>query len=156
MERSMRRRDRETSREGAEGILKAGRVGTLSTVDKEGQPYGVPLNYVYYKDAIYFHSALEGHKLDNINFNNNVCFSVYGRDEILPDKFSTRYESVVAFGKARVVDGQEKREALVEFINVFSPGYTDKGIKYINADIDKCLVVKIEISSLSGKAANLG
>ncbi|KAB3530443.1 pyridoxamine 5'-phosphate oxidase family protein [Alkaliphilus serpentinus] len=155
MKRPMRRSDREISYDGAIEVLRKGRVGTLSTVGEDGQPYGIPLNYVYFSNAIYFHCGMEGHKLDNINFNKRVCFSVYGRDEILPERFSTKYESVVVFGRAEVVEALEKKEALMEFIRIYSHDYIEKGMKYIDAAIDRCLVVKIVMDKVSGKAANL-
>ncbi len=58
--REMRRKDRETSEEEACQLLAAGEYGVLSTVGADGEPYGVPLSYVYRDGEIFFHSAPEG------------------------------------------------------------------------------------------------
>lgn len=45
-----------------------------------------------------------------------MSFSVVGETSILPDQFSTNYESIVAFGKAAEVYDDEKHKVLCEFI----------------------------------------
>lgn len=50
----------------ATAILDVAEFGVLSTIGNDGQPYGVPLNYIYKDRAIYFHCAVAGQKLDNI------------------------------------------------------------------------------------------
>ncbi len=72
MERIIRRIDRAISEEEAKDILKKGEYGILSTISKEGQPYGVPLSYSYAGNIIYFHCALEGHKVDNVRENESI------------------------------------------------------------------------------------
>jgi len=79
-------------------LLEGQDYGVLSTASTDGYAYGVPLNYVYINNSIYFHCAVEGHKTDNITVNNKVSFCVVGEIEVLPDKFSTRYQSVIVFG----------------------------------------------------------
>src|SRR5512139_1817387 len=110
----MRKKDRAVSEDEAKGILLKGEYGILSTVSPDGQPYGVPLNYSYTGDGIYFHCAVEGHKLENIQANNKVSFCVVGQTEVLPEKFSTKYESVIVFGEASEVTGDEKHKGLIE------------------------------------------
>lgn len=152
--REMRRKDKAVSLEEAKEILNKYDVGTLSTVDEEGQPYGIPVNYVYMEDKIYFHCALEGYKLDNIKANNKVCFSVFGGNEIIPQRFTTTYESVLVFGKAEVADEAEKLEALKYIIERLSPGFEKEGIEYITKSSNATLVVKINIEGISGKKGN--
>ena len=89
----------------------------------DGQAYGVPLNYVFKNNCLYFHCALEGHKLDNIRANNKVSFCVVGKTKVLPDKFSTEYESAMAFGTASVVQGEERYEALLRSCGKILPGF---------------------------------
>ena len=89
----------------------------VATCDAAGQPYITPLNYVFHRGNIYFHSAPKGHKLDNIAVNSRVCFEVSQTDKpVFAEKAcacSTRYTSVVVFGRARVVtDDGEKVDAL--------------------------------------------
>ncbi|KRQ86780.1 Pyridoxamine 5'-phosphate oxidase [Caloramator mitchellensis] len=151
MFKEIRRKDRQITREEAEKILKNGEYGIFSTCDGKF-PYGVPVNYVYFNDCIYFHCAKEGHKLSNIELNPNVSFCVVGRTQLLPDKFSTIYESAILFGTAILVEGDEKRTALLELIKKYSPDFLEPGIEYINRASENTYVVKIEILNLTGKA----
>lgn len=152
MPRPIRRSERALTNEQATEILQKGEYGILSTVSPDGQPYGVPVSFVYTDDALYFHCAVEGHKLDNLESNPRVSFCVVGGTELLPDKFATRYESAIAFGKACELVGNEKRSALMQLLKKYSADFVEKGERYIENDIEKTRVFKIEIETLSGKA----
>lgn len=134
-----------------EEILKAEEEGVLATCGEDGYPYATPLNYVYHNGAIYFHCALTGHKLDNIAFNPKVSFCVCVDTELMPSKFSTSFRSVVAFGKAGEVSGDEKKEALMALIHRLSPEHVAAGEKYVNNDMDKTKVFKITIEHATAK-----
>lgn len=134
-----------------EEILKAGEEGVLATCGEDGYPYATPLNYVYHNGAIYFHCAITGHKLDNIAFNPKVSFCVYVDTELMPSKFSIKFRSVVAFGKTEEVSGDEKKEALLALIHRLSPDHVTAGEKYINNDMDKTKVIKINIEHATAK-----
>jgi nitroimidazol reductase NimA-like FMN-containing flavoprotein (pyridoxamine 5'-phosphate oxidase superfamily) len=148
----MRRDDRAITTEQAAEILQKGEYGILSTVSTDGQPYGVPVSYAYEGNTLYFHCAVEGHKLDNLTANPRVSFCVVGATEVLPDKFATRYESVIVFGIARELASDEKHTGLTRLLEKYSADFMEKGEKYISSDIEKTRVFKIEIESLSGKA----
>jgi nitroimidazol reductase NimA-like FMN-containing flavoprotein (pyridoxamine 5'-phosphate oxidase superfamily) len=152
MQRPIRRADRALTSEQAIEILHKGEYGILSTVSQDGQPYGVPVSFSYADNTIVFHCAVEGHKLDNLTSNPRVSFCVVGKTEVLPDKFATRYESAIIFGKARELTGDEKKLGLIELLKKYSPDFMEKGERYIDSDIEKTRVFKIEIESLSGKA----
>ena len=152
MFREMRKRDRKLENTEALEILKKCNYGVLSTMGENGYAYGVPISYVYVNDSIYFHSALEGSKLESIRLNNSVSFCVVGDTLLLPDKFSTNYESVIAFGKALEVSGIEKKEALFALVDKYSGQYREKGQEYIEKASEKTRVIKINIEYLSGKA----
>ncbi|MDF2929466.1 MAG: Pyridoxamine 5-phosphate oxidase-related protein [Anaerospora sp.] len=62
--RNARDANKQVTSSDAMEMLEQGEYGVLSTVDKAGQPYGVPLNYIIIDNAIYLHCALEGHKLE--------------------------------------------------------------------------------------------
>ena len=153
MQREMRRKDRLLGDADTKKILAAAPVGILATVDKESQPYGVPMNFAYENEAIYLHCALEGQKLDNISSNNNVCFTVFDAVELLPAAFATNYQSVIAFGKIFIVDAaEEKRNGLIALIKKYSPDYYEEGLRYIDNAIENTVVLKIEIGQMTGKA----
>ena len=149
--KSMRKIDRQMTNEETLGVLLKGEYGILSTIDESGQLFGTPLSYVVNGDNIYFHCALVGTKLDNIYFNKKVCFTVVGSTKVLEDKFSTEFESVMAFGDANIIEGEEKLLALRQVIKKYSPGFIEAGEMYINKAIEKTCVVRIKITHLTGK-----
>ena len=149
----MRRNDKEIGTDEAINILTKCEYGVLSTVGNDGQPYGVPLNYAYKDNCIYFHCALTGHKIDNIDDNPKVSFCAVGDTKVLPSEFSTNYVSAVAFGVASEVQGSERYNALVLLLKKFSPDFMEEGKKYIEK-LDKVTkVIKIDVQHISGKKA---
>jgi len=152
MMRKMRKKNREIEIKEAITLLSKGDYGILSTVGKNGQPFGVPLNYVYKDNSLYFHCARTGHKLENIENNPKVSFCVVGETNILPAEFSTEYESVIAFGVASEAQGKERISALQWLIEKYSPGFIEEGKIYIEKKNKATTVIKIEISHISGKA----
>ncbi|SDE52910.1 pyridoxamine 5'-phosphate oxidase family protein [Sporomusa acidovorans] len=151
MFKNMRRTDRQSTKEFAVKLLETGEYGILSTADPEGLPYGVPVSYVYKDDCLYFHSATEGHKLDNITTNHKVSFCVVGAKKLLPEKFTTSYESVIAFGQTKEITGQEKKEALLALVAKYSPEFMEKGKAYIEKSGDNTTVIKVAIEQITGK-----
>jgi hypothetical protein len=148
----MRRKERQMSQEAAIELLIRGEYGVLSSVDEEGQPYGVPVNYTFDGgQTIIFHCAKQGHKLDNLKANPKVCFTVVGDTQVLDWKFTTAYESVIVFGVASEVVGDEKYQGLRLLMLKYSPGFEDN----FNKDIEKAMiptqVMKIQVKQLTGK-----
>jgi nitroimidazol reductase NimA-like FMN-containing flavoprotein (pyridoxamine 5'-phosphate oxidase superfamily) len=152
MFKEMRRKDRQLEKAEAEQLLKKCEYGILSTVGENGYAYGIPLSYVYINDAIYFHSATEGLKLNNISNNDKVSFCVVGETEVLADKFTTNYESVIVFGQAKEVSGEEKNVALLEIIDKYSKDFRAQGEEYIKKANNVVKVIKIDIHHITGKA----
>lgn len=152
MFKEVRRKDRQLQNEEIVNILKQNTYGIMSTISENGYPYGVPISYTYIDDSIYFHCAVEGHKLINIQRNDKVSFCVVGKTQTLPAEFSTKYQSVVVFGKAVEVFDEEKNEALLAMLNKYSPEYIEKGKEYIKKAGSATKVIKINIEHISGKA----
>lgn len=152
--REMRRTDRLLEQSEARKILDNGEYGILATVADDGQPYGVPLSYVVKDDCIYYHCTnAGGSKHDNILSNKDVCFTVVGNTQVLPEKFGTLYESVIVFGEAGIVDDEEERQAAFkEFLVKYCSDYLIEGEKYIASAGPKAIIVKITVKSLTGKA----
>jgi len=152
MSKEIRRKDRAIARQEATEILKRGEYGVLSTATPDGNPYGVPLNYCIMDEALYFHCALEGHKLVNLAANNRVSFCVVGRTEVLPEKFGTKYESVIVSGRAEEVFNSEKQRVLEGMVSKYSAAFFKEGLKYIEKAAHQTRVFTIKIENLSGKA----
>lgn len=149
MFRKMRRLDMKMSDEETKRLLKRGREGVLSTISDNGYPYGVVVNYVYYNEKIYFHCAKNGHKLDNIRKNNKVSFTVYDNVEIVGEKLNTLYQSLIIFGKAKVLDGNH--EILTALVNKYAELPEKIVEKMILKEVDMTAIVEIEIDHITGK-----
>ena len=119
----MRRSKQELPLAESLAILEKAPTGVLGVLDGDGYPYTVPLNYVYQDGQIYFHCAKAGHKLESLQRHDKVSFCVVALDEVVPQRFATRYQSVVVFGRARVIaDDAVRRIALQALIQKYSPG----------------------------------
>lgn len=148
----IRRSDRAQSESTAVEILKKGSYGVLSTVGADGYPYGVPVNYVYDDGKIYFHCAKnEGHKQENMRFSGKVSFTVVTKSDVISEKFTTGYESAIAFGIAsKIVTDKEK--ALRLLVKKYSPDFINEGESYIKGGFERTDVFAVEIERLTAKA----
>jgi nitroimidazol reductase NimA-like FMN-containing flavoprotein (pyridoxamine 5'-phosphate oxidase superfamily) len=133
----MRRSEKEiTDKSAIEAIINASLVCRLALSDGD-QPYIVPLSFGYQDRTLYFHSALEGKKIDIIKINNRICFEFDVNTEIIEAekacKWGMKYQSVIGFGRAVLVENiQEKQKALSIIMNHYSDQnfqFPDKVIK---------------------------
>lgn len=155
MFREMRRSRQQLSKEECEQILCRGTNGVLAVQDADGYPYAVPMSYVYTDGVVYFHCAKAGHKLDAIAHCDKVSFCVVDKDEIVPEKFTTLYRSVIVFGRASVVeDEEEKLHSIRVLMQKYSP---NEGAAKAEAEIDaywgRLCMVKLDIAHMTGKQA---
>jgi len=152
MQHELRRKDRGMPEPEARELLERGEYGILSLCGADNEPYGVPLSYCVLDNAIYFHCALEGRKLALLAANRRASFCVVGATELLPEKFSTRYESVIVSGKVTEVLDEDKQRGLIALVDKYCPDYHEKGMQYIGADSTKTRVFKLQIDTVCGKA----
>ncbi len=143
-----------TDRTEMEAIIQECTVGSLATVCPDGAPYVVTINYVYCESKIYFHCALTGKKLDNIAFDERVCFEMHIMERIVrADQamhFGTRYRSVIVQGRARQLDDPA---AKLEVLMLITARYAD-GEPFeppTEQQVAATAVVEIEIDSMTGK-----
>ena len=142
-------------------FLSSQQTGRISSIDENGFPQIIPMNFVFINDAVYMHSHIRGEKLDNIRRNQKVGFEVDKSLEFLPSYFSdptdasladTLYISVVMKGNASVVsDKEEKTIALNGLMEKYQP---EGGYEPIKPDMDVLKgveVIKIVPESLRGK-----
>jgi len=150
--REVRRTDRVIPDAEVRDLLRRAEWGVLSTVSEDGTPYGVPLNYWVTDDSLYFHCAVEGRKTENLGHSPSVSFCVVGTTEVMPEKFGTKYESVIVAGRAEEVFAAGKEAALEGLLRKYSADFFDEGIDYIRTIGEKTRVFRIEIDHVSGKA----
>lgn len=96
----MRRFRQALSTEESVEILRKGIVAVLAVTGDDDYPYALPLNYVYHEGSVYIHSALEGHKIDTLKRNPKCSLCIVDKDEIVPEKFTSYFRSIIAFGIA--------------------------------------------------------
>lgn len=134
-------------------ILKQGSCGVLAVLGDGGYPYAVPLSYVYDNQTVYFHCAPSGHKLDALRRHEQVSFCVISRDDVVPQRYTTDYQSIIVFGRAReLTDVAEKRRVLRLLASKYHPTDSDDGrTRAIEADEARVCVVAVSVEHLTGK-----
>jgi len=136
-------------------ILANAHVGRLGTIGKDGYPNIKPLNFVHIGKHIYFHSAIEGEKIEDILRDNRVCFEVdvplrYVKAKGDPCRAFYHYRSVILKGRAEIIeDSEEKRMALKALMEKYQPegGYGD----IPEEKLAITAVIRIDIEAMTGK-----
>lgn len=178
----MRRHKQQLSQEKCFEILEKGSSGTLALLDKQGFPYSVPLSYVFFPGkateaqipesqilhpngekpasaetqdnlgSIYFHSALEGHKIDAIRNCAKASFCVIAADDVIPEKFTTAYLSVIVFGEIRIVKDDKNRKLGLELLGrKYSPNFEEAMQSEIANAFDRTAIIELKIEKITGK-----
>lgn len=137
-------------------LLNISEYGFLSLgTDGNSYGYGIPISYAYDEtsNAIFFHCALEGKKIDLLRQNNKVSFCVVGKTQPIANQFTTLYESIIAFGKATLdLSDDEKRTCLRLLVKKYSPEYEELGEKYMEKSWGRTAAFKISIEHVTAKA----
>ena len=169
MFRKMRREKQRLGREETLEILKNGKTAVLALSGDDGYPYAVPVNYVFCEaeleakisgeekeenesfGKILFHGAKAGHKFDALKNCQKVSLCVIQKDNVIKEKLTTAYKSVIVFGKARIL---QKREEIFRAAEIFGLRYNDDA-KFVREEIrrmfDALCCVEIEIEHATGK-----
>ena len=154
MFREMRRKAQQLSQEECEKILSEATSGVLGVIGDDGYPYTVPVSHVYRDGKIAFHCAKTGHKIDAIRANEKVSFCVIAQDEVMPKERTTAYISVIAFGRAKIVDDEQGMRRIAGWVgDRFSHDYPEECREEIDEVIahDRMYCVEIEVDHLTGK-----
>ena len=136
-------------------------TGRISSIDKQGFPQIIPMNFVFLNDLVYMHSHIRGEKIENIKRNSKVGFEVDRNLEFLPSYFSdpedasladTLYISVVIKGEAQLVeDNEEKVLALNGLMEKYQPEGQYKPMNKNMGVLDATAVIKIIPKEMNGK-----
>jgi len=150
----MRRNRQQLTQNQCVEILQRTTAGVLALMGDGGFPYAVPLSHVYADGRLYFHSALQGHKVDAIRNCDKCSFCVIDRDEVHPETFTTHFVSVIAFGRIHIVENQAERLAALRLLgHRFAPGDEVGLQREIEKDLKRVLMLRLDIEHLSGKQA---
>ncbi|MEX0657295.1 MAG: pyridoxamine 5'-phosphate oxidase family protein [Nitrosopumilaceae archaeon] len=136
-------------------------TGRICSIDENGYPQIIPMNFVFLNDSVYMHSHTRGQKLDNIRRNDKVGFEVDRSLEFLPSYFThptdasqadTLYISVVIKGRGVIVeDRNEKTVALNGLMKKYQPEGGYDPIKEDMEVLDEVTIIKVIPESMKGK-----
>lgn len=152
MERKMRRFRQQLPEADAIKILDEATDGVLSLTDADGQPYGVPMSFVWDGEGkhIYFHCAPAGRKIDCIAHDGRCSFCVVAQDIIKPEEFTTYFRSVIVQGRVSAVTEMEEMLFGLGLLSAkYSPGVDPEA--EISRFIKNVLVLRLDIESITGK-----
>ena len=135
-----------------ERLLREEEIGYLGLC-LDGKPYVVPLNYYYANGKIWFHCGFEGKKLDYLKGNREVCFVVarqagWVREHPGGDPCHVDSDSVICYGKARVLDDMNEREIV---LNAFNRRFRPDAAAIAQERVKNCCMVEIAISEMTGR-----
>src|SRR3712207_483744 len=136
-------------------------AGRLASIDKNGYPQVIPMNFVYADGAIYMHSHPFGEKLDNIRRNPNVGFEVDQHVCFLPSYYfhptdasqaDTLYISVVIKGKAEIVQrNDEKAQALNALMEKYQKEGRYEALDANMPSVHEVAIIKVIPRDMRGK-----
>ncbi len=153
MFREMRRFKQQLRDEDCLAVLQAAKRGVLAVHGDDGYPYAVALNFVFDPDTrtLYFHMAVSGHKLDAIERDSRVCFTVMDDGYKVEGDWAWYVRSVVVFGKAEVVKNEAMRDRWLRALaaKYFPPAEDVEDDMRRNAP--RALVVAVKAAHISGK-----
>ncbi len=148
----MRRKDKEvTDKKIIEEIFSTSEICRIAMVDN-GEPYLVPLNYGYFENTIYVHSASKGKKIDILKRNNRVCFEIDYGHEILKDdlacNWTAKYRSLVGYTVDILTKDDEKKFGLDQIMTHY--GRLENNV-YKEKNVKAIVILKINIEEVTMK-----
>lgn len=133
-------------------ILKEASHGTLALSGDDGYPYSIPMSFVLDGKRILFHSALSGHKIDSIKRSEKASFAVVSRDDVIKEKYTTGYESVIVFGRIGIIRDEIERFNAISILA--RKYYPEDSTEHLNSIIERdksFCILSLEIEHISGK-----
>lgn len=150
------------------------RVGRVASIDEQGYPQIIPMNFVYVKKdfidtqsdnknigAVYMHSHPIGEKIENIKRNSKVGFEVDSYVCFLPSYYfhptdasqaDTLYISVVIKGNAAIVqDPDEKANALNALMKKYQKEGGYESLSSNMGSVREVTVLKVVPDQIRGK-----
>lgn len=153
MFREMRKKKQLLPAEDIKAVMERCTNGVLACMGDDDYPYAVPVSYVYLDDRIYIHSAKAGHKVDSILKNPKVSFAVIDEDTIVSAEYTTYFRSVIAFGKARLAEGDEWTKAFRALVEKYSGDQPEESKHKEISGCTQSHTIAIDVEHITGKEA---
>ncbi len=149
----MRRKDREKDYDFGLYVIDKSPYAVLAMINADDKtPYCIPVSAVRIDNAIYFHCASEGLKINNLMADSNVCISFVDNVNPISEKYTTEYESAIVKGTAEnITDENEKIEALRAICLKYAADNMGNFQNAIDKLLPRTLVFKIVIRELTAK-----
>ena len=152
MFREIRRKKQLLPEETAIEMLQRNTSGTLALLGDDDYPYAVPLSFIYLNGKLYFHSAKNGHKIDAVRNYEKASFCVIDRDQIVPEKFTTHYRSVIAFGKVRLIEEVEEMRSIATALAMkYSGDFAEQIPDEFKAYVNNLVIIEMTIEHMTAK-----
>ena len=154
MFRQMRRKRQQLAEVESIAILQKATSGTLALLGDDDYPYAVPISYVYHEGKLYFHSALEGHKIDAITTCNKVSFCVMDEGYRNEGEWALNINSVVIFGRISIVEDEDKKREICT--NLVRKSTDDEAFlqKELTNAFPRVNCLELTIEHMTGKLVN--
>ncbi len=144
----MRLKKREiTSRDKIDEFIMECSVVRLGMISR-GEPYVVPLNFVYVDDTVYFHCASQGRKAEAMKTSPGVCIEFDVMHGVSAEQQTAYYTSVIAWGKAVFVSD---KHAVKNILNLLCLKYLDSSPVITDEMADRTSIIAIRIDKVTGK-----
>lgn len=149
--RPMRRFKQQLQEDECADILQNASRGFLSVIGDGGYPYTVPINFLYKDGMLFFHCAVEGHKLDAIRANDKACFTVIDEPQKEPGDWWYHVRSVICFGRVNVLEDEAGKDSRLRQLGAkyFPAGYDLEADLQRNAA--RALILVFSFEHMSGK-----
>ena len=150
--RELRRNSQAIPREECLAILDRNENGVLALLGDGDYPYAVPLNYVRTGERLFFHCAMEGHKIDAVRRHDKASFCVIVAAQLDAQAYTTRFRSVIAFGRVQLLNDAEACARALEAIgDRFCPATPDQTRMEIRGALDHTAIIVFSMEHISGK-----
>ncbi len=148
----MRRKRQQLEERECVSILQRATSGTLALLGDGGYPYAVPVSFVYEDGCLYFHSAVDGHKIDAIRNYNMASFCVIDKDDVHAEEYTTYYRSVIAFGHIHIIEDENEKMRTARILgNRYNPNQNEPLNREMEKGLSRMLMICLKIDHMTGK-----
>jgi len=145
-------------REALAALIREGKYATLALC-QEGIPYAVTMNYGFCEaeNALYFHSAASGRKIEALRSNPQACATVIRDEGYQTGRCTHHYTSVVIEGRVEFLETREEKMAgMGVLFRHLEANFEEKEARLagLPGDLEKVAVFKLPLDAICGKHGN--
>ena len=136
-----------------ENIINEAQVCYLG-MSENNIPYVLPMNFAYEPGVLYLHAAPEGHKLEVLEANPNVCINIntgnelFHRHKEVGCSWGMKFKSVNIFGKAGFIEDYAEKYRIMQ---LFMIKFSGESYEFSEPSIRNVAIIRVEIGKITGK-----